>query len=167
MLLLLRLVHIIAGVFWVGSVLFVTFTLMPAIRAAGPPGAAIMQQLGRRMPVLMMTASLLTIAAGIWLMMIVSGRAPGVWMRTGMGRTFAFGGGLAILTFIGGAAVNMPLARRMTAIGSAAAKRGGPPTPDEAAELQRLQARLAASSVVIAIALLIATAAMAVARYVV
>jgi uncharacterized RDD family membrane protein YckC len=43
---------------------------------------------------------------------------------------------------------------------------GRPPSPDEAAAIQRLQARLASAALVVAVLLLLATAAMALARYV-
>lgn len=166
MLYVLRLVHIIGGVFWVGSVMFATYVLMPTMRAAGPAAGPVMGQLGRKMPIVMMISAILTMAAGIWLMMINMGGAPGVWMRSGPGRTFSLGAALAILAFLLGMAINMPASRRMGAISAAAAKRGSPPTPEEAAELQRLQGRLSAASKVVALLLVLATGAMAVARYV-
>jgi len=162
----LRLVHIIFGVFWVGSVLFATVMLMPSIRAVGPSGAAIMSELvRRRMPLIMMGSAILTIGSGIWLMSILSGGAPGVWMHSSAGRAFATGGGIAILALVLGMAINAPTAGRMSAIGAAVAKRGGPPTADETMELRRLQSRMAVASVVVAVLLLAATGAMAVARY--
>jgi uncharacterized membrane protein len=166
MILILRLIHIVFGVFWVGSVLFATVMLMPSIRAAGPSGVAIMNELGRRrMPLIMMGAAILTVGSGIWLMIILSGGAPGVWMHSSTGRAFGMGGALAILSLILGMAINAPTARRMSAIGAAVGKRGGPPTAEEATELQGLQARMTNASLVVAALLLVATRAMAVARY--
>lgn len=139
---------------------------MPSIRAAGPSGVAIMNELvRRRMPLIMMGAAILTIGSGIWLMIILSGGAPGVWMQSSAGRAFGMGGVLAILALALGMAINAPTARRMSAIGAAVAQRGGPPTADEAMELRRLQSRMAGASVVVAVLLLAATGAMAVARY--
>jgi hypothetical protein len=83
-----------------------------------------------------------------------------------MGRTYGLGGALAILTLVFGMLLNAPTARRMGELAAAAAKRGGPPNADEATELQRLQARLARGSGIVSVLLLLATAAMAVARYV-
>jgi uncharacterized membrane protein len=76
----LRLIHIIGGVFWVGSAMFGTFLLMPSLRAVGPAAGPVMNQLGqvRKMPIVMMTAAVVTVVAGIWLMMIDSAGAPGV-----------------------------------------------------------------------------------------
>src|SRR5262245_12376373 len=122
MLPILRLVHVVGGVFWVGSVLFVTFVLMPTLRRAGPAGVAIMKDLGRRMSMIMIVSAILTMGAGIWLMMIQSGGAPGVWMLSPMGRTFGIGGALAILAFLLGISINAPAASRMSAIGQTIAK---------------------------------------------
>jgi uncharacterized membrane protein len=164
----LRLIHIIGGVFWVGSAMFGTFLLMPSLRAAGPAAGPVMNQLGqvRKMPMVMMTSAIVTVVAGIWLLMIDSAGAPGVFMKSGPGRTFGIGAALAILGFVLGIVINMPAARRMGAIGAAAAKRGGPPTADEAAEMQRLQGRMSVASQIVTVLLLLATGAMAIARYV-
>ena len=165
MLPILRFVHVVGGVFWVGSVLFVTFVLMPTLKGAGPAGMTIMKDLGKRMTRIMIVAAILTMGAGIWLMIILSSSAPGVWWQSATGRTFGIGGGLAILAFLLGISINAPTASRMSTIGQTIAKRGGPPTPDEAAQLQRLQSRLGTASVWVALLLLGAAAAMAVARY--
>ena len=87
-------------------------------------------------------------------------------MRSGTGQTFSIGGGLAIVAFIVGMAVNLPASKRLGAIGAAVAARGGPPTPEEASELQRLQARMGIASHIVALLLILTTAAMALARYV-
>jgi len=166
MIFVLRLLHILSGLFWVGAVLFNSLILLPSIRAAGPAGGAVMAQLGRRrMPVIMMANAVVTVISGIWLMTIVSAGDLGAWMRSGPGRTFALGGAIAILTLVGGMIVNLPTASRMGAINQAVLQRGGAPTPDEAAALARLQARLAVATQVVAVLLVLATAAMAVARY--
>jgi hypothetical protein len=164
----LRLIHIIGGVFWVGSAMFGTFLLMPSLRAAGPAAGPVMNQLGqvRKMPIVMMTSAIVTVVAGIWLLMIDSAGAPGVFMKSGPGRTFGIGAALSILGFLLGVVINMPAARRLGAIGATAAKRGSAPTPDEAAEMQRLQGRMSAASQIVTLLLLLATGAMAIARYV-
>src|SRR5262245_41031532 len=144
MMLVLRFLHIISGVFWVGGSLFAARFLMPSLKAAGPAAGPVLAELGkRRIPAAMMGAALVNVASGIWMMMIVSGGAPGVWMRTPMGRTLGIGAGFAILTLILGMVVGGPANAKMMRISAAAKQRGGPPTPQEAAELERLQARSA------------------------
>ena len=163
MMIVLRLVHILAGAFWFGALIFTARILMPSAREAGPAGAPLMAQIGRRIPPMMMAAAILTVVAGVWLMM--RDAAIGGWMQTSTGRTFGAGGALAIIAFIFGMVVNMPAARRMGAIGQVVAKRGGPPTTEESAELARIQKRLGMGTVVVTSLIALATAAMAVARY--
>lgn len=163
---LLRLLHIVSGAFWFGAVLFTVRFLMPSLRAVGPAAGPVMQQLNqRKISLVFMGASIVNLISGIWLMFIVSGGAPGEWMKTGMGRTIGFGAACAVLAMIVGTIVNPPAVRRMGQIAAAATQRGGPPTPEEAAEVQRLQQRMANANVFVAILLTLAVSAMAVARY--
>lgn len=168
MIYVLRLVHILAGVFWVGSALFAAVLLTPTLKALGPGAAPVMNQLVkvRRMPFIMMAAAIATIVAGLWLFMIDTAGQPGVWMRSGTGRTFGIGAVFALLGFITGMAVNLPASRRLAAIGAAVAARGSPPTAEEQAEMQRVQGRMAIANQFVIALLVLATAAMAVARYV-
>ena len=167
MILVMRFLHIVAGVFWVGGSLFATRFIMPSLKAAGPAAGPVLAELGkRRVPAAMMGAALVNVASGIWLMMIASGGAPAVWMRSGMGRTLGIGGALAILVVILSMAVDMPANARMARISAAAKKRGGPPTAEQAAELERLQARSSLLAMIASALLFLATGAMAVARYV-
>jgi len=166
MIYVLRLLHILSGAFWYGAVMFTARFLMPSLRAAGPAAGPVMAQLNqRRLPMAMMGAAIVNVASGVWLMFIVSGGSMGAWMQTRMGRTLGIGGALAILVLIIGMVVNSPAARRLGEIGAAAAKRGGPPTPEEAAEVARLQKRMGASTIVVATLMTLALSAMALARY--
>lgn len=168
MIYVLRLVHILGGVFWVGSAAFAALILAPALRAVGPSAGPVMNQLVkvRKMPTVMMISGIATMVTGIWLLMIDSAGQPGVWMRSGTGMTFGTGGVLAIVAFALGMAINMPASKRLAVIGAAAAARGGPPTTEEAGELQRLQRRMSVASQIVTVLLALATGAMAIARYV-
>jgi hypothetical protein len=112
-----------------------------------------------------MGAAIVNIGSGIWLVFIASGGAPGEWMKTGMGRTIGVGAACAILALVIGMIVNPPAVRRMGQIAAAVAKRGGAPSPEEAAEVQGLQSRMARGNIFVAILLTLALSAMAVARY--
>ncbi len=163
---LLRLLHILSGAFWFGGVIFTVRFLMPSLRAIGPAAGPVMQQLNqRKLSVAFMGASIINLASGIWLMSIVSGGDIGEWMKAGMGRTIGAGAACSILAMIVGMIVNPPAVKRMGQIAAAATQRGGPPTPEEAAEVQRLQKRMAGANGFVAILLTLAVAAMAVARY--
>jgi hypothetical protein len=162
----LRLLHILSGAFWFGAVIFSVRFLMPSLRAVGPGAGPVMAQLNQRgMTVAFMGSAIVSLGSGIWLMFIVSGGSLGEWMKTGMGRTIGAGAACAILAMIIGMIVNPPAVKRMGQIAAAAAKRGGPPSPEEAAEVQRLQKRMASANLFVAILVTLALSAMAVARY--
>ncbi|HEU4700472.1 MAG TPA: hypothetical protein VFS40_14905 [Gemmatimonadales bacterium] len=165
---LLRIAHIVAGMFWVGSALFVTFFLMPTMRALGPGGRPVMGHLTQqlRLPTWIMWTAVLTILSGIGLYWRLSGGFASAWIHSGAGRVFGLGGALAIVSFVMGLVVNKPTAARMGALAAAMERAGGPPAPEQAAELARLQRRLYLASIESAILLTLATAAMACARYV-
>ena len=167
MIYVLRLLHILSGAFWYGAVVFSVRFLAPSLRDAGPAAGPVLAQLNRRNPsAAMMGAALVNVASGIWLIFLVSGGAPAAWMRSGMGRTIGLGAGLAILALVVGMSMSAPSMHRLGRLGAAAAQRGGPPTADEAAEIARLQKRLALATTFVAILLTLAVSAMALARYV-
>lgn len=165
---LFRLIHIVSGALWVGAAVFVAFFLLPTIRALGPAGGAVMQQLAqvRKLPVYMMALAILTVLSGIGLYWRDSGGFKGPWMHSGSGVVFGFGGLLAILVVVLGMAVVNPSAKRMGEMAASMRGSGGPPAPEQIAEMQALQVRMARFTGLVAVLLLIATGAMAVARYV-
>ncbi len=164
----LRLLHIVVGVFWVGSVVFMAAFLSPSVRAAGPAGGAVLQQLMavRRLPFWLMGAMALTILSGIGLYWHDSAGFQSAWLASGAGRVFGLGGAVAIAASILGVAINMPTGRRLAELAGRLQSAGRPPTPDEQATLAALQARLGRAGLVVAFLLLTATMLMAVARYV-
>lgn len=164
----LRLIHIVSGVFWVGSILFMTWFLTPALQATGAAGGALMQQLVRvqRLAAYLITAMLLTVISGLFLYQHDSMTYGSGWMHTGTGRTFATGALLAIIGAVIGVFVNTPTAKRMSALGASIQAGGRPPTAEQAASMATLQARLARFSYTAGVLLILATAAMAIARYI-
>jgi uncharacterized membrane protein len=166
-LLVLRLLHIVIGVFWVGAVVFIAFFLIPSIRASGAAGGAVMQRLtSRQMHLWLMGASILTVLSGIGLYWHDSaGFSSSAWLGSGPGRTFGLGAVLALVAIAIGMAVNSRAAKQLGDLAAQVQAGGRPPSPDEASAMQRLQDRLATGAVLAAILLLVATAAMAAARY--
>jgi len=167
LILALRLIHIVSGVFWVGSIIFMAWLLTPALRATGAAGGAVIQQLVRaqRLPTYLIAAMLLTVISGLLLFQHDSASFPG-WMRTGTGMTFSAGAVLAIVGAIIGVFFNTPIAKRLSALGASIQAGGRPPTAEQAASLEMLQSRLARLSSIAAVLLILAVAAMAVARYI-
>jgi len=166
-LIFLRLVHIVIGVFWVGAVVFIAFLLFPAIRESGPAGGAVMQRLmARGVNLWLMAAAILTVLSGLALYWHDSaGFSSSEWLGSGPGRTFGLG---AVLAFIGvgiGMGVNSRAAKQLGELTARIQAAGRPPTPDETAAIQRLQDRLGKGAVAAGVLLLLAAAAMATARY--
>jgi uncharacterized membrane protein len=164
--LLLRLIHILAGIFWVGSALLVAGFLLPTVRATGPEGGRFIQHLmvRRRLSVYLAIAMLLTVLSGFAMYARVSAATNGAWAGTPPGIAYGFGGLAAVLGAVIGMVMGGASARRMAAIGQRITE-AGIPTPEQQAEMERLQGRMALGSRLTAGLLLLSAAAMAVARY--
>jgi uncharacterized membrane protein len=165
--LFLRLVHVVAGMFWVGAAVFVAVYLLPSVIASGPAGGTVMREItqARRLPVAMQWATWLTLVSGVLLYWRISGGFHPAWLASGPGITFGAGGVLAIVAAAIGIVVSAPTAQRMSELGARITAAGGPPTPEHLAEMALLQGRMKAAAGVGALLLLAATAAMAVARF--
>jgi|SRR5688572_434505 uncharacterized membrane protein len=168
MLITLRLIHILAGTFWVGTAIFTAVFLIPSIRALGPAGGPVMHQIAqvRKLPVYFLGAGVLTVLSGIGLYSKASGGFTNQWMQSGPGMTFGIGAVFALVAMTVGMLVAAPTAKRAGALGATIASAGKPPSPEQQAEMQRLQARAGKASALGAALLVCATVAMAIARYI-
>lgn len=163
---LLRFVHIVAGVFWAGAVFLMVGFIFPAVRASGPQAGRFMEEVGRRrLPVFMNIAGGLTMLSGIIMMAGAMASTDGAWMDTRTGMAFTVGAVAAIIGGIIGGTVSGRGGRRMAKIGEAIKASGGVPTSEQAAELSAVQARMAKTMRVVAVLLLVAVTSMATARY--
>ena len=84
---LLRAIHIVGGVLWVGGVVLLTFFLLPATQALGPAAQPVMQFImGRRkLSIYLMVLGILTTLAGLLLMARNVSNTNGAWARSPMG----------------------------------------------------------------------------------
>jgi uncharacterized membrane protein len=162
-LLILRFVHIVGGVFWVGSGLFSLFFLAPALAQMGVGAAPLVKNLERRkLFVVLPTIALLTMLSGIRLMSLTGGMSR--YMATTGGKAYVVGAIAAVVAFFVSVIVSRPSAVRASHLSQAAAS-------DElsrsrlAAEIRALQRRVTWSSVLAVALLFVAAALMAVARY--
>jgi uncharacterized membrane protein len=158
---LLRAIHIGVGVFWVGSVLLVTFYLLPAARATGPAGGQVLQEmmLRRKVPVHLIWAGWVTILAGVGLYMRNMALSHGAWARSPMGIGISISALAAFLGLMIGMIVNGPTAKRI-ALANAP---GSAPLSD--AERAGLARRLRIGTVTTTVLLVIAVVMMGTARY--
>lgn len=158
--LVLRLIHVVGGVIWVGTLFFVAFFLMPSAREAGPGAAAVMAGLQRRkLFVFIPVTGILVMLAGIRLMMLTSNGFSGAYFATPSGQTYAWAGGVAILAFVYGFVVARPATERLTKL------MASPPNEGDKVEIAALQQRIGMSTKIVAGLLILATVGMALARY--
>lgn len=140
----LRLIHVAGGALWAGAAIAYLFFFEPTAQGLGAAGPKFMQDLvdKRRYPIFMNVASMLTIAAGLGLLWLVSGGLSAAWIMSGPGMGFTIGSVAALMAFGIGFFGIRPRAQRLGAIGAAIAAAGGPPTAEQGMELQRLNAEM-------------------------
>ncbi|NNG16648.1 MAG: hypothetical protein HKM89_09215 [Gemmatimonadales bacterium] len=165
--LILRMLHILLGVFWAGTIFFLVLFLGPTFRAVGPDGAPVMRELLRRrfLDVLPVVAGL-TIITGVILYWRLSGGMAAGWMRSPFGVYLTVGGVASVLAFIIGVSGVRADTLRAAGMAAALAAASDEECQGMQVEIQRLRARSAAAARWVARLLIIAVAAMAVARYV-
>ena len=163
----LRIVHILAGVFWVGAALTTILFLQSTAREVGPAAGPFMAHLAGKKHLVdwVLRAAGLTILAGALMYWRVSGGLDWDWITTAYGLSLTIGALCAIAAFSLGLSVVRPTIMATLAIGREVAASGGPPTPEQGAQLQALQKRGHAVGQVIVPLLVVAVSGMAAARY--
>lgn len=166
MLHLARVIHIVCGVLWVGTMVFNAVYLGPALAEAGPDAAKVMASLMRRkLFVIMPLIAALTLLSGFWLYWTMVGFEP-AFMGTGRGITYGVGAIAALTAFGIGLTVVRPAMMRAMAISATMADKSEAERPSLMATANELRMRGARGGQFVAILLLFATVAMAVGRYV-
>lgn len=166
---LLRIVHVVAGSFWMGAALANAAFVLPGARAAGPAGGAVMKQIVqvRRLPLFMNLAMSLTLLSGFALLWWASGGFQPAWFATATGIVWSLGSAFAIAAALLGHFVTGPSARRLSQLAGEALASGGPPSEAVQARMLELQQRLFGVARLGAVLLVLSAAAMAAGRYVV
>jgi hypothetical protein len=164
--LVLRLIHIGAGAFWVGAVFTFFLFVQPAAMAAGPGAMPFTYQLlhHRRLPVVILASAALTVLAGTWLLVLLSdGLDPGLLFdeaRLG----YTVGGIVAILTFGIGALYVFPRTRIVERTLGRLLAESRPPTPEEQQTLARVGGEARRVGWLVIVGLAVAVISMATAR---
>lgn len=167
--LILRIIHIGAGVIWAGAAFMITFVMQPNLARKGPDGP---RQLGQllmqgKYSLAMGVVGVLTVLSGILLWLRNTAWFAAInWAQTGTGVTFTVGAVLGILALIVGGAFISPASARMGRIGAELAQQQGPPPPEKLAEMQQTGKKLQASSLVNGVLLVLTVIAMATAQYI-
>jgi uncharacterized membrane protein len=165
-LLVLRVVHVLGGVFWVGAGIFTGVFLMPALAKAGPATAQLMEALQqRRLFVVLPLVATLTILSGLRLMWLTSAGFAPAYFATTRGTTFAASGIAAVLAFTLSLLVARPAAARTSVIMPRLESSDDATRAALTAELHRLRQRSALASRAALWLLILSASGMAVARY--
>ena len=169
LMIVLRLVHVVSGVLWVGMAVFTTIYLAPAVQDAGPEGGKVMAALQRRgVMTVMPLFAIATLLSGIGLYWRVSGGFRGSFVMSGPGLGYGLGGLAAIAAYAVGMTVARPSMLRAAALMQQMASAGDAGTATREAtmaEVAQLRARSGAAGRLVVGLLVLAVAAMAVARY--
>ncbi len=164
----LRIVHIVTGVIWVGSLFVVVVFVQPSAATLGAAGAPFMSELRRRRFVdVVFIDALFTVVAGSFLYWHDWHMYPsfGDWIGSSFGAALTVGALLAISGLGVAALVTRPTIGRLVSLGRQVAESGGTPTPETAARIGALQRRLVVAERVSFSLVLLAVVAMASARY--
>ena len=165
----LRIVHIVTGVIWVGSLFVVVMFVQPSAATLGPAGAPFMSELRRRRFVdVVFIDAVFTVVAGAFLYWRDWHRYPsfGDWIGSSFGTWLTVGALLAISGLVVAAASRAPRSVDSSPSGQQVAESGGPPTPETTARISALQRRLVVAERVSFSLVLLAVVAMASARYI-
>jgi uncharacterized membrane protein len=166
--LVLRLIHVLTGIAWLGSGIFTSVFLVPALSGSPAVMGQVLAGLQRRRYFLVVPiVSALTVLSGLRLLWIDSAGFDSAYFATGMGRTFALGGVAAIIALVLTLGVARPAAARAGGISaSLAATQDGAERELLLKELDRVRRRGAMSTALAVGFGILAASGMAVARYV-
>ena len=156
-----RFVHIFAGIFWVGTTLFMILFLEPTIEALGPHGSKFMQKLigGTRFSLAMALAGWLTIASGVLMYWPITGGLDAALMFT-IRLPLTLGALCGILAGIVGTGVQGRASGQLMALGREIAAQEVPPTPIQLSAMSALQTRIRLGSRLTAILMVMAVIGM-------
>ena len=165
----LRILHIGSGIFWVGTAWFFFGWVEPTSKAIGPQAGPFLHHIvaKRRITRAVVGASTLNVAAGALLYWRDSGGLNGAWIASPTGIGFTIGGLAAISAWIIGMSVISPTVERLDAVGGAMAAAGRPPTNEEAGAFHVLEVRLHRAGIADSALLALAVLMMATSRYLV
>jgi uncharacterized membrane protein len=163
--LVLRLIHITGGIFWVGAGLMMNFFVAPSVRATSDAGKQVVGYLmaRTRFSMIMMVSAYATVIAGFLLYGLDSSWFTSGWLSSSPGIGFGLGAVSALVALVTGL-MNGGNNRKLAQLG---AQIQGKPTSEQAAALGAIQKQQAWVVPVNSYSLLIAALLMATARYLV
>lgn len=160
----LRLLHIGGGVFWVGAAWLMVFYVAPTAAAAGPEGDRFIGRLmaGGTARALSLAALTVTIS-GLLLYWRQSGNLQPAWILSAPGLALTVGSLAGLTSFVLGISIIEPSVKRLGVLGAQVAAAGNP-TEQQRTDLSGLQRRLTRVTRADAYVLIVAVIGMAIAR---
>jgi hypothetical protein len=164
-----RLLHITAGVLWVGSAfLFVGF-IGPSAAKVGPSAGPLLHVLvkERKVPKVITGLAVTTVVAGwiMWLRDMNLKPSLGDWVGSHYGFVLTVGAVLATIAFFLGYFGVGKNVERLVDLSDEVAASGGPPSPEQQTAIQHIGAELEKHGKLDLVLLLLAVVAMATAQY--
>jgi hypothetical protein len=159
----LRLIHIVAGVFWVGSSIITAVFIGPAVQATGEAGQKFLIHMVTKAHIdrAILGSAILTVLAGSILYLIDSGGLESAWIYSGPGWGFGIGGLFAVIGMIFGSQVG----KNLGTLANIGAQIQGKPSKDQLDQIQAAQKQLRFAGPISTVALILALVCMATARY--
>jgi uncharacterized membrane protein len=167
--LVFRFFHIVAGVLWVGSAfLFVGF-IGPSAAEVGPAAGPLLNAAVKKRKIAKVIVGLgvVNVLAGwvLWLRNVDQFGSLDNWVSSRFGLVITIGAVLATISlFVGWVGVGRNV-ERLVDLGNEMAASGGPPSPDQQTRMGQLTSALERHGKLDLVLLLLATTAMATARY--
>jgi uncharacterized membrane protein len=159
---LLRIIHIVSGVFWVGGTLVMTFFIGPAVGATAEAGQKFVGHLMNNLKFSnrMSIAAGLTVLAGV-ILYGLDARAGSAWTRSAFGVGLGIGAIFALI----GMATGIMIGRTTKAMADLGAQFKGKPTSQQMTQMQAIRKQQAMYSNISVAALIIAVIFMSVSLY--
>jgi hypothetical protein len=163
-----RIIHILAGTFWAGSAVLFAFFVQPTAASLGPAAAPFLNEFMTKRKAMrwIVVAATFTVVAGLFLYWRAwhDLGSFGTWIGSAPGKVLTIGGAAAIFAYFFAIQGTVPTFKKMSALGKQVAATGGPPTPEQGAEMGKLGAKLRLYARATAIFLIVAVFCMATAR---
>ncbi len=160
---ILRILHILPGVTWVGTALFLAWVLQPALKKTGPPHAgALMANMVKPTVIILHTSAAFTVVFGVIMAFRVRDPLFDFLWSTDWGTMIYLGFLFSILAWGVGTVAGLAN-KKMADIG---ASLKGPPSPEQAAEMGKLRDRAIVLAKVGSILAVVAVACMALANHI-
>lgn len=159
---LLRIIHIVGGVIWVGGALIMAFFVGPTIGATGEAGQKFAGHLMNNLKFsnrISAAAGSAVLAGAI--LFALDARAGTAWLQSSFATGLSIGAGLAIIGLVFGILVG----RNFKVMAQLGAQFQGRPTPEQMTRMQGLQQQQRTFTMINVAALILATVFMAIARY--